>query len=217
MLSEHWRTFQELLMTSCEPIEDLSPLRISRTFQDIEDLCEPDYLQRTLRTLINFWGLWGRLEYLLRTLKEFEEFEDLLSNLRIIWGPEGCGRWGPFVHVLDILRTLWTFCGLFEDLRTWCSQNIEELFRTFWWLRLDFLSSFYQKPLRNLLGPFDDLLRIFWQPRDFEDVESVLRTLCSSWIPFADLWGLRGLWWPFGEFEDILRVSWGPEDSENFG
>ena len=50
ILSERWRIFQELLMTSCEPIEDLMPLRISMTFQDIEDFAN----------LITYWGLWGR-------------------------------------------------------------------------------------------------------------------------------------------------------------
>ena len=92
-----------------------------------------------LRTLINIWGHWGRFEYLLRTFEKFEDFEDLLSNLRIIWEPEVWVPWVPFVHFLHILRTLRIFWGLFEDLRTWCSQIIEEPFRNFWWLLVDLL------------------------------------------------------------------------------
>ena len=107
-----------------------------------------------LRTLINIWGHWGRFEYLLRTFEEFEDFEDLLSNLRIIWGPEAWGGWGPFVHFLDLLRTLCTFWGLFEDLRTWGSQSIEEFSGPF----DDYLWTFWGL----FLGTFEDFVRTIW-------------------------------------------------------
>ena len=292
MLAEHWRTFQDLLMTSCglfefflsETFEDFvrtiwwpfeEPLTTTEfeavdkflrtwgrleylwlTSEDFEGfegllrnlrtfwgsveklrsedlgyllcsfltfsrLCGPfeDFLKTwgpdALRTLKNhsgtfddfLWTYWGPL----RNFEESEDFENILSNLRIIWGPEGCGRRGPFVHILDILRTFWTFYGLFEDLRSWGSQNIEELLRTSWWLLVDLLSSFYRKLFRTLLGPFDDLSKNFWGRQDFEHVDNFLRTLKSSWIPFVDLWGLRGLWGPFEEYEDILRITWETE------
>ena len=164
-----------------------------------------------LRTLINFWGLWGRFDYLLRTFEEFEDFEDLLSNLRIIWGPEAWGRWGPFCAFPDLLWTLWTFWGLFEDLRTWVSQNVEELFRTFCWLLVDLLRTVFS----NFWGLFVDLLRtwglggiqgLFRTLRIFanlttywgiEDVDKFLRTLWTIWISFEDLWRIRRLWGPF--------------------
>ena len=152
---------------------------------------------------IPFVDLWG-----LRGLWwPFEEFEDIL---RISWEPEVWGPWVPFVHFLDLLRTLWTFWGLFEDLRTWCSQNVEELFRTFCWLLVDLLRTVFRK----FWGLCEDHLMTIWGT--FDD-HRILRTLITFWgievalIPFVDLWGLRGLWWPFEEFEDILRISWEPE------
>ena len=149
-----------------------------------------------LRTLINFWGLWGRFDYLLRTFEEFEDFEDLLSNLRNIWGPETWGRWGPFVHFLDLLWALWTFRGVLEDLRTWCSLNIEEPFRNFWWILVDLLSSW---GLWGIQGLFRTLrifanLTTYW---GIEDVDKFLRTLRTTWVSFEDLWGIRRLWGPF--------------------
>ena len=103
-----WRIFQERLMTSCEPIEDLMPLRISMTFQDIEDF----------GNLITYWGLWGSWFI-------FEDFDVALNtfcgpmrtsrDLRpfwgnrgdfwgIIWEPEAWGPWVPFVPFLDLIE-----------------------------------------------------------------------------------------------------------------
>ena len=116
MLSERWRIFQERLMTSCEPIEDLMPLRISMTFQDIEDFAN----------LITYWGLWGR--WLI-----FEDFEVALNtfcgpmrtsrDLRPFWGNRGdfedhLRTWG--------LRTLGTFCAF-----SWLFEDFVDLLRTF--------------------------------------------------------------------------------------
>ena len=166
ILSEHWRTFQKLLMTSGGPIEDLRPLMISRTFEDTEDLCQPDYLRRTLRTLINFWGLRRRFEYRLRTFEEFEEFDVLLSNLRIIWGPESWGRWGPFVHFL-------TFWGYFEDqLRPEGCEDLGYLlciFLTFW----------------GLCVPFEGFLKT-WGPEDLKALKNFLDLLMTTCGPFED-------------------------------
>ena len=98
---------------------------------------------RILRTLITFWGIWGRLEYLLWTSVDFEglwaPFEEIEDILRISWEPGAWGPWVPFVHFLDNLRTLWTYWGHYEDLRTWCSQIIEEPFRNSCWLLVDLL------------------------------------------------------------------------------
>ena len=137
----------------------------------------------------------------------FEEFEDIL---RISWEPEVWGPWVPFVHFLDFLRTLWTFWGLFEDLWTWGSQNIEDFSGPF----DDFLLTYWGpeafEDFKDFLGYWGSL-RTWLHTEDFEDVDKLLRTLRSPWIPFVDLWGLRGLWWPLEEFEDILRISWEPE------
>ena len=167
---------------------------------------------RILRKSVTFWGievawipfvdLWG-----LRGLWwPFEEFEDIV---RISWEPEVWVPWVPFVHFLDLLRTLWTFWGLFEDQRTWCSQNIEEHFRDIWWLLLCLLRTWglwgFQGLFRTL-RIFANLIT-YW---GIEVVDKLLRYLRSPWIPFVDLWGLRGLCGPFEEFEEDLR-TWGPE------
>ena len=165
MLSEHWRTFQELLMTSFGPIEDLRPLRISRTFQDIEDLCEPDYILRTLRTLANSWG-----------------FGDDLST---IWGPFRNSRtlrnfwviWGSFEDlrpedVLCIFLISWGLCGPFPDfLKTWVPEDL--------------------KTLRNFSGSFGDLLWTFWW-LFLGTIEDFVRTI---WWPFEELLTITGFWW----------------------
>ena len=170
-------------------------------FEDFDDFsghwgfCEPDYLLRTLRTLINFWGLWNRLEYLFWTYEDFEGFDNLLNLnlLRISWEPEVWGPWVPFVHFLDFLRTFWTLWGILEDLRTWCSQNVEESFRNFWWLLVNLLRTWCLWGLQWLFRTLR-ILRTWLPTEDFEDVDKFLRTLKSPWIPFVDLWGLRGLW-----------------------
>ena len=214
MLSERWRIFQERLMTSCEPIEDLMPLRISITFQDIEDFAN----------LITYWGLWGR--WLI-----FEDFEVALNtfcgpmrtsrDLRPFWGNRGdfedhLRTWG--------LRTLGTFCAfslLFEDfvdlLRTfwrpwtWGSQNIEEPFRNFWWLLVEHLRTVF----RNIWGLCEDHLMTIWGT--FDD-HSILRTLITFWGievalntfcgPLRTSRALMTFWGIWGHFEDQLR-TWG--------
>ena len=144
-----------------------------------------------LRTLINFWGLCGRFEYLLRT-----------------WGLRTLGNF------LCIFLTFWGLCGRFEDfLKTWGPEYLKTL-KNFSGPFADFLWTFWELYLGNFetfWGPFNEHLRNFCRPQDFEDADNFLGTLMSPWIPFVDLWGLRGLWWPFEEFEDILRISWEPE------
>ena len=206
---------------TCGP-EDLKTLKNFLDLLRIWGLWGIQGLFRTLRifaNVITYWGIedvdkflriCGRFEYLLRTFEEFEDFEDLLSNLRIIWGPEAWGRWGPFCAFPDLLWTLWIFWGLFEDLRTWVSQNVEEQFRTFCWLLVDLLRTVFS----NFWGLFVDLLRtwglggiqgLFRTLRIFanlttywgiEDVDKFLRTLWTIWISFEDLWGIRRLWGP---------------------
>ena len=154
---------------------------------------------RILRTLITFWrievawipfvDLWG-----LRGLWwPFEEFEDIL---RISWEPEVWVPWVPFVHFLHNLMTFWTFWGLFEDQRTWCSQNIEEHFRNIWWLLVDLLRVWdlcgFQGLFRTL-RIFANLIT-YW---GIEDVDKYLRTLWTIWVSLEDLWEIRGLWGPF--------------------
>ena len=143
MLSERWRIFQERLMTSCEPIEDLMPLRIYNDFSGHWGFCEPDYLLRTLRTLINFWGLWNRLEYLLWTYEDFEGFDNLLRNLRTFWGSVENLRSEDLGYLLCIFLTFWGLCGPFEDfLKTWGPDAL--------------------RTLKNLSGTFNDLLWTIW-------------------------------------------------------
>ena len=169
-----------------------------------------------LRTLITFWGLWGRLEYLLWTYEDFEGFDDLWRNLRpffedilrISWEPEAWGPWLP----LCIFLTFWGLCGPFEDfLKTWGPEDLKTL-KNFSGPFDDFLWTFWGLYLANFWGRFEDHLMTIWGTfddiQDFEDVDNFLRTLRSSWIPFVDLWGLRGLWGPLEEIEDILRISW---------
>ena len=154
---------------------------------------------RILRTLITFWGievawipfvdLWG-----LRGLWwPFDEFEDIL---RISWEPEVWVPWVPFVHFPDLLWTLWTFWGLFEDQRTWCSQNIEEHFRNIWWLLVYLLRTWGLWGIQGLfrtLRIFANLIT-YW---GIEDVDKFLRTLRTIWVSFEDLWGIQRLWGPF--------------------
>ena len=145
-ISKHWRTFQEHLMTSCGPFEDLRPLRnFSRTFQDHwGSLRTFDYLLRILRTLINFWGHWGRLEYLLWTSEDFEGFEDLLRNLRTFWGSVENLRSEDLGYLLCIFLTFWGLCGPFEDfLKTWGPEDLKTL--------KNFLDL-----LMTTCGPFED-------------------------------------------------------------
>ena len=235
MLSEHWRTFLEHLMTSCGTFEDLRPLRNSRTFQDIEDLCEPEYLLRNwggwylLMNLRTFWGSNLRLRLL--PLWTFEDFEDLWGPFET-WGPEDLKFWGSVDELEDLRTVFGTFDLLWPfSFDLWRLQDFVDLLRTFW-RPVDLRIS---KALKTFSGPFDDflwtfwglsfleLLRTLWGPfdehlRNLDDAYRILRTLIQTfwgievaWIPFVDLWGLRGLWWPFEEFEDILRISWEPE------
>ena len=210
MLSEHWRTFQERLMTSCEPIEDLLPLRILRTFQDhlmtiwgtFDDLLRIlrtlIYVLRTLRSpwipFVDLWGLRG-------IWWPFEEFEDIL---RISWEPEVWGPWVPFVHFLDFLRTLWTFWGTFwrpEDLSA--LRTLKNRFRN------DLMTSCEPiedlMPLRNFQWLFEDHLMNIWAnlwlpTEDFE----------ARWLTFWGLWSrLEYLLWTYEDFEGfeaLLRI-----------
>ena len=138
---------------------------------------------------MTFWGIWG--------------------HLRISWEPETWGPRVPFVHFHDFLRTFWTLWGILEDLRTWCSRNVEESFRNFWWLLVNLLRTWcpwgFQWLFRTLR-----ILRTWLPTVDFEDVDKFFRTLKSPWIPFVDLWGLRGILGAFQEIEDILRIIWEP-------
>ena len=198
-ISKHWRIF----WTFWWLLVDL----LRTVFRKFWGLCEDHLMDiwgsfddyTILRTLITFWGievawipfvvLWG-----LRGLWwPFEEFEDIV---RISWEPEVWVPWVPFVHFPDLLWTLWTFWGHFEDLRSWCSQNIEEHFRNVWWLLVDLLRAWglwvFQGLFRTL-RIFANLIT-YW---GIEDVDKLLRYLRSPWIPFVDLWGLRGFWGPF--------------------
>ena len=118
-------------------------------FEDFNDFsghwgfCEPDYLLRTLRTLINFWGLWSRLEYLLWTYEDFEGFDNLLRNLRTFWGSVENLRSEDLGYLLCIFLTFWGLCGPFEDfLKTWGTDAL--------------------RTLKNLSGTFDDFLWTIW-------------------------------------------------------
>ena len=150
---------------------------------------------------VDLWGLrgiWG----------PFEEIEDIL---RIIWEPETWGPWVPFVHFLDFLRTLWTFWGLFEDLWTCGSQNIEEPFRNFWWLLVEHLRTVF----RNIWGLCEDHLMTIWGTFDdhrilrtlitFWGIEVALNTFCG---PLRTSRALMTFWGIWGHFEDQLR-TWG--------
>ena len=151
---------------------------------------------RTSRALITFWEIWGHFEDQLRT-----------------WGLRTLGT---FVHFLDFLRTLWTFWGLFKDLRTWCSQNIEEPFWNFWWLLVDHLRTVFRK----FWGLFEDHLMSIWGT--FDD-HRILTTLITSW----GLWcRLEYLLWTSEDFEGFddllrnLRTFWGSVEnlrSEDLG
>ena len=166
-------------------------------------------------TFVDLWGLRG-------LWWPFEEFEDIL---RISWEPEVWGPWVPSAHFLDFLRTLWTFRGLFEDLRTWCSQNIEEPFWNFWWLLVDHLRTVF----RNFWGLCEDHLMTIWGTFDdhrilrtlitFWGIEVALDTFCGllmtsrAWMTFWGIWGhiedqlgtwgLRTLGTFWGLFEDL--------------
>ena len=118
-------------------------------FEDYNDFsghwgfCEPDYLLRTLRTLINFWGLWNRLEYVLWTYEDFEGFDNLLRNLRPFWGSVENLRSEDLGYLLCIFLTFWGLCGPFEDfLKTWGPDAL--------------------RTLKNLSGTFDDFLWTIW-------------------------------------------------------
>ena len=92
MLSEHWRTIQELLMTSCGPIEDLWGTL------------------RNPRTLRTFWVIWGSFEDL-----RAADVGVLLCIFLISWG-----RVGPFADFLktcgpEDLKTLRNFSGPFDE------------------------------------------------------------------------------------------------------
>ena len=188
------------------PLVDL----LRTVFKNFWGLCEDHLMNiwgtfddyRNLRTLITFWGievawipfvdLWG----LRRLWWPFEEFEDIV---RISWEPEVWVPWVPFIHFPYLLWTLWTFWGLFEDQRTWCSQNIEEHFRNIWWLLLYLLRTWGLWGIQGLFRTsriFANLIT-YW---GIEDVDKLLRYLRSPWIPFVDLWGLRGLCGPFEDF-----------------
>ena len=146
------------------------------------------------------------------------------------------------------LRTLgtfyafsWPFWGLFEDLRTWGSQNIEEPFRNFWWLLVDLLRTLFRKfwglcedHLMTFWGTFEDhrILRtlitfwglwnrleyLLWTSEDFEGFEDLLRnlrTFCGSvenLRPERTLGNLGAFSWLFEDFVDRFRTSWRPED-----
>ena len=143
---------------------------------------------------------WGRLGYLLWTSDDFEGFDDLLRNLRTLWGSVENLRSEDLGYLLCIFLTFWTLWtwGLFEDRRTWCSQNIEEHSLNFWW---------------TSCGPIEDL-RPFEELKDFSGHWGSSRT----WLPTEELrtlinfWGLCGrfddLWVNRGDFEDHLR-TWG--------
>ena len=148
---------------------------------------------------IPFVDLWG-----LRGLWwPFEGFENIL---RINWEPE---VWGPrvsFVHFLDFLRTLWTFWGLFEDLRTWCSQNIEEPSWNFWWLLVDLLRTWGLWGIKGLFRT----LRIFANLTTYwgiEDVDKFLRNLWTIWVSLEDL-RPEDVGDLFVHFPDLLRTLW---------
>ena len=118
-------------------------------FEDYNDFsghwgfCEPDYLLRTMRTLINFWGLWNRLEYVLWTYEDFEGFDNLLRNLRPFWGSVENLRSEDLGYLLCIFLTFWGLCGPFEDfLKTWGPDAL--------------------RTLKNLSGTFDDFLWTIW-------------------------------------------------------
>ena len=122
---------------------------LSGTFEDYNDFsghwgfCEPDYLLRTLRTLINIWGLWNRLEYVLWTYEDFEGFYNLLRNLRPFWGSVENLRSEDLGYLLCIFLTFWGLCGPFEDfLKTWGPDAL--------------------RTLKNLSGTFDDFLWTIW-------------------------------------------------------
>ena len=210
-ISKRWRNFQDLLLTSCALVQELLRTLWGPFNEHLRNFCRPqdfedadNFLGTLMSPWIPFVDLWGP-----RGLWwPFKEFEDIL---RIIWEPETWGPWVPFVHFLDFLRTLWTFWGLFEDLWTWGSQNIEEPFRNFWWLLVEHLRTVVRNIWVTLWGPFDDHLRNFWRP------QWILRTLITFWGIEVDLeyllWtseDFEGFDDAFEEFEDILRISWEP-------
>ena len=167
------KIFQELLMTSCKPIEDLMPLRISMTFQDIEDFAN----------LITYWGLWGG--WLI-----FEDFEVALNTF--------CGP----MRISRDSRPFWGNRGDFEDhLRTWGLRTLGT-FCAFSWLFEDFLDPLrnfgrpedlifserwriFQELLMTSCEPIEDLmpLRISMTFQDIEDFANLIT-----------YWGLWGRW-----------------------
>ena len=171
-----------------------------------------------LVNLLRTWCLWG-FQGLLRTLR-------ILANLTTYWGIWGRWLnfwgfvddfifWGPFGDLL-VAFSFWGLCGPFGDLRTWVSQDVEELFRTFWWLLVDLLRTVFRKfwwlcedHLMTIWGTFDD--------------HRILRTLITFW----GIWGrLDYLLWTSEDFECFdellrnLRTFWGSVEnlrSEDLG
>ena len=129
---------------------------------------------RISSTLITFWGLWSRLEYLLWTSEVSEGFEDLLRNMRTFWGSVEKLRPEDLGYLLCIFLTFSGLCGpfkgLFEELSTWCSLNIEEPSRKFWWLLVDLLRT--------------------WDIWGFQGLFRILR-ICANQITY---WGPWGRW-----------------------
>ena len=194
-------------------------------FEDFNDFsghwgfCEPDYLLRTLRTLINFWGLWNRLEYLFWTYEDFEGFDNLLRNLRTFWGSVENLRSEDLGYLLCIFLTFWGLSGPFEEFwKTWGPDAL--------------------RTLKNLSGTFDDFLWSYWGPDAFEDYNDfsghwgfcepdyLLRTL-RTLINFWGLWNrLEYVLWTYEDFEGFdnllrnLRPFWGSVEnlrSEDLG
>ena len=236
ILWTYWGLFVELMTWFFQNIEE--PFRnfwwllvnlLRTVFRKFWGLCE-DHLMtiwgtfdyhRILRTLINFCGIWGRLEYLLWTSVDFEGFDDLLRKLRTSWGSAENLRTARTLGIFCAFSWhFWGFCGPLEDtLKNWWPEDRKRL-KNFSGPFQEFLWTFFRTVFRNSWGLCEDHLMTIWgtfdDHRTFEDVDNFLRTLRSFWIPFADLWGLRGVWGPTGDFKDVdllkflrtLRTIW---------
>ena len=171
---------------------------------------------RILTTLITSWGLWCRLEYLLWTYEDFEGFDNLLRNLRTFLESVENLRSEDLGYLLCIFLTFWglcwTFWGILEDLTTWCSQNVEEPFRNFWWLLVEHLRTVF----RNIWGLCEDHLMTIWGTFDDHRILTTLITLLGTLMidwntfcgPLRTSRALMTFWGIWGHFEDQLR-TWG--------
>ena len=157
-ISKHWRTFQELLMTSCGTFEDCFYEHLRTLWGPFDDHLRNFWRPQDFEDVDNVLRNWGRLEYLLWTSEEFEGFDDLLRNLRTFWGSVENLRSEDLGYLLCIFLTFWGLCGPFEDfLKTWGPDALRTLKNLSGTLN-DFLWTIWGL----FLGNFEDFLRIIY-------------------------------------------------------